>query len=86
MFSFLQDGSVEKEIPSRDLYSVYHLDDNEFFPGDYVAKAEGKYINNCNKTIQIDLYYWDAMDLIWTTSISYVNIDLIWSITVFLGC
>ena len=65
MFSFLQDGSVEKEIPSRDLYSVYHLDDNEFFPGDYVAKAEGKYmyINNCNKTIPIDLYNWDSMDL-----------------------
>ena len=55
MFSFLQDGSVEEGIPSRDLYSVYHLDDNEFFPGDYVAKAEGKYmyINNCNKTIII---------------------------------
>ena len=86
MFSFLQDGSVEKEIPSRDLYSVYHLDDNEFFPGDYVAKAEGKYINNCNQTIPKDLYYWDSMDLVWTACIFYVYIDLIWSITVFLGC
>lgn len=37
---------MERDIPSRDMYSVYHLDDNEFFPGDYVAKADGKFISS----------------------------------------
>ncbi|XP_064618158.1 LOW QUALITY PROTEIN: (E3-independent) E2 ubiquitin-conjugating enzyme UBE2O-like [Liolophura sinensis] len=31
-----QDGTVEKNVPSVDLYPIHHLDELEFFPGDYV--------------------------------------------------
>lgn len=31
-----QDGSVEFGIPSTQLYPIHHLDDKEFFPGDFV--------------------------------------------------
>ncbi|XP_023173922.1 (E3-independent) E2 ubiquitin-conjugating enzyme isoform X2 [Drosophila hydei] len=34
-----QDGSVESGIPSTDLYPIHHLDNHEFFPGDFVSKA-----------------------------------------------
>ncbi|KAF2354207.1 Ubiquitin-conjugating enzyme E2 [Trinorchestia longiramus] len=33
-----QDGSVEFGIPSSQLYPIHHLDDQEFFPGDFVVK------------------------------------------------
>ncbi|XP_075230933.1 (E3-independent) E2 ubiquitin-conjugating enzyme UBE2O isoform X3 [Lycorma delicatula] len=33
-----QDGSVEKDIPSTQLYPIHHLDDQEFFPGDFVIE------------------------------------------------
>ncbi|XP_014238160.1 (E3-independent) E2 ubiquitin-conjugating enzyme UBE2O [Trichogramma pretiosum] len=32
-----QDGSVETDIPSTQLYPIHHLDDKEFFPGDFVV-------------------------------------------------
>ncbi|XP_015597896.1 (E3-independent) E2 ubiquitin-conjugating enzyme UBE2O [Cephus cinctus] len=32
-----QDGSVELGIPSTQLYPIHHLDDQEFFPGDFVV-------------------------------------------------
>ncbi|XP_001602772.2 (E3-independent) E2 ubiquitin-conjugating enzyme UBE2O [Nasonia vitripennis] len=32
-----QDGSVELGIPSTQLYPIHHLDDKEFFPGDFVV-------------------------------------------------
>ena len=31
-----QDGTIEAEIPSTDLCPIHHLDDHEFFPGDFV--------------------------------------------------
>lgn len=31
-----QDGTIEKDIPSVELFPVHHLDELEFFPGDYV--------------------------------------------------
>ena len=34
-----QDGSEEACIPSTDLYPVQHLDDHEFFPGDFVTET-----------------------------------------------
>ncbi|XP_017084140.2 (E3-independent) E2 ubiquitin-conjugating enzyme UBE2O [Drosophila eugracilis] len=34
-----QDGTVEKDIPSTQLYPIHHLDNHEFFPGDFVSKA-----------------------------------------------
>ncbi|EDV91461.1 (E3-independent) E2 ubiquitin-conjugating enzyme [Drosophila grimshawi] len=34
-----QDGSVEAGIPSTELYPIHHLDNHEFFPGDFVSKA-----------------------------------------------
>ncbi|KAK7794133.1 hypothetical protein R5R35_012619 [Gryllus longicercus] len=33
-----QDGSVELGIPSTQLYPIHHLDDQEFFPGDFVIE------------------------------------------------
>ena len=34
-----QDGSTESGVPSSQLYPVHHLDDHEFFPGDFVVEA-----------------------------------------------
>ncbi|CAG5128168.1 unnamed protein product, partial [Candidula unifasciata] len=34
-----QDGTVEKDIPSLELFPVHHLDDLEFFPGDFVLST-----------------------------------------------
>ncbi|KAH8419184.1 hypothetical protein KR222_009243 [Zaprionus bogoriensis] len=34
-----QDGTVETDIPSTELYPLHHLDNHEFFPGDFVSKA-----------------------------------------------
>ncbi|XP_054281969.1 (E3-independent) E2 ubiquitin-conjugating enzyme UBE2O-like isoform X2 [Macrosteles quadrilineatus] len=34
-----QDGSVESNIPSTELYPIHHLDDQEFFPGDFVYEV-----------------------------------------------
>ncbi|XP_055590421.1 (E3-independent) E2 ubiquitin-conjugating enzyme [Uranotaenia lowii] len=31
-----QDGTIETNIPSTDLCPIHHLDDHEFFPGDFV--------------------------------------------------
>lgn len=33
-----QDGSIEKRISSIMLYPIHHLDDKEFFPGDFVVE------------------------------------------------
>ena len=27
-------------MPSKDLYPIHHLDDHEFFPGDFVTEAK----------------------------------------------
>ena len=35
-----QDGTVEKDVPSKELYPIHHLDDHEFFPGDFVTEAK----------------------------------------------
>ena len=34
-----QDGSIEENISSRELYPIHALDDQEFFPGDFVIGA-----------------------------------------------
>ncbi|KQS52430.1 uncharacterized protein Dere_GG12418, isoform B [Drosophila erecta] len=34
-----QDGTVETGIHSTQLYPIHHLDNHEFFPGDFVTKA-----------------------------------------------
>ena len=38
LFIFWQDGSVECGIASTHLYPIHHLDDQEFFPGDFVIE------------------------------------------------
>ena len=35
-----QDGSVESNIASTVLYPIHHLDDQEFFPGDFVVEQK----------------------------------------------
>jgi ubiquitin-conjugating enzyme E2 O len=35
-----QDGTEEVAIPSTELYPIQHLDDHEFFPGDFVTEAK----------------------------------------------
>jgi len=42
-----QDGTSACGVSSRDLFPVYHLDDKEFFPGDFVVQAD----SNCNTAI-----------------------------------
>ncbi|BFF91974.1 (E3-independent) E2 ubiquitin-conjugating enzyme UBE2O [Drosophila madeirensis] len=42
-----QDGSVEENIQSTHLYPIHHLDNHEFFPGDFVSKANE---NNLSQT------------------------------------
>lgn len=39
-FISLQDGSLEKRILSTVLYPIHHLDDQEFFPGDFVVEQD----------------------------------------------
>ena len=39
-----QDGSSQDKILSTDLIPVFHLDELEFFPGDYVSDKRGKYL------------------------------------------
>ncbi|XP_030370819.1 (E3-independent) E2 ubiquitin-conjugating enzyme [Scaptodrosophila lebanonensis] len=34
-----QDGTVEPNVPSTELYPIHHLDNHEFFPGDFVSKS-----------------------------------------------
>ena len=34
-----QDGHIEKNIPSTELFPIHHLDELEFFPGDFVSPA-----------------------------------------------
>ncbi|KAI8130973.1 (E3-independent) E2 ubiquitin-conjugating enzyme [Lucilia cuprina] len=35
-----QDGTIESNIPSTQLYPIHHLDNHEFFPGDFVISAK----------------------------------------------
>ncbi|XP_022209754.2 (E3-independent) E2 ubiquitin-conjugating enzyme isoform X2 [Drosophila obscura] len=42
-----QDGTVEENIQSTHLYPIHHLDNHEFFPGDFVSKANE---NNLSQT------------------------------------
>ncbi|ELU16979.1 hypothetical protein CAPTEDRAFT_224111 [Capitella teleta] len=35
-----QNGTLETDIPSTDLFPIHHLDELEFFPGDYVTSAD----------------------------------------------
>ena len=44
MFS-LQDGTIEKDIRSTELNPIHHLDDHEFFPGDFVLKSGNMFID-----------------------------------------
>lgn len=48
LVSSFKDGTVEKDIPSMELFPVHHLDDLEFFPGDFVLSTVGKLL--CHAT------------------------------------
>ncbi len=34
-----QDGGIQQNVPSIDLHPIHHLDELEFFPGDFVIKV-----------------------------------------------
>ncbi|XP_075147888.1 (E3-independent) E2 ubiquitin-conjugating enzyme UBE2O [Haematobia irritans] len=34
-----QDGTIECDIPSTELYPIHHIDNHEFFPGDFVISG-----------------------------------------------
>lgn len=35
-----QDGTIEEGISSCELYPIHHLDEHEFFPGDFVLASD----------------------------------------------
>jgi len=35
-----QDGSIENYIPSTELYPIHHVDEQDYFPGDYCVKGD----------------------------------------------
>ncbi len=37
-----QDGTVERGIPSTELFPIHHLDDQEFFCGDFVVRSDSE--------------------------------------------
>ena len=41
MYNMFQDGVIERNIPSVELYPIHHLDELEFFPGDFVIRNTG---------------------------------------------
>ncbi|KAL5018693.1 hypothetical protein ScPMuIL_004415 [Solemya velum] len=49
-----QDGSVEKDIPSPELIPIHHLDDLEFFPGDFTIHNRGEFENNYGVVLSCD--------------------------------
>ena len=42
MLCVIQDGTVEEKVPSPELFPIHHLDELEFFPGDFVVDAKGR--------------------------------------------
>lgn len=41
-----QDGTIESGIPSTQLYPIHHLDEHEFFPGDFVLSGNHESSDN----------------------------------------
>lgn len=41
-----QDGTIESNIPSTQLCPIHHLDDHEFFPGDFVLEGNADLLHN----------------------------------------
>lgn len=35
---------MESDIPSPELFPIHYLDELEFFPGDYVVDAKGRFM------------------------------------------
>ena len=48
-----QDGSVERGVPSAELYPIHHLDDHEFFPGDFVTEAKDGFHPHSYGVVQV---------------------------------
>ena len=50
-----QDGKIEPGVPSRELFPILHLDDQEFFVGDFVVHSSNASIpQNCGDTDTVD--------------------------------
>ena len=41
-----QDGSEQQNIPSVDLCPVMHMDEKEYFPGDFIVDKRGVFYNS----------------------------------------
>lgn len=49
---------------------MYHLDDNEFFPGDYVTRADGMYISLVHALYISKL---DSLQTLWDVFITIIS-------------
>ena len=54
----VQDASVEKNVPTVQLYPIQHLDDLEYFPGDFVVSNTGTISFNFStiRFIKVSIY------------------------------
>ena len=50
-----QDGTVETAVPSTDLYPIQHLDEHEFFPGDFVVESKDGFHPHTYGVVQVYL-------------------------------
>ena len=51
-----QDASEQNEVPSTELYPVIHLDELEFFPGDFVLDKRGKHLFYSYFTLKEEIF------------------------------
>jgi len=47
-----QDGTVDLNIPSSELFPIQHLDEHEFFPGDFVIESKEEFQPHTDGVIQ----------------------------------
>lgn len=48
-----QDGTVDLNIPSSELFPIQHLDEHEFFPGDFVIESKEEFQPHTYGVIQV---------------------------------
>ena len=72
---------MEKDVPSKELYPIHHLDDHEFFPGDFVTEAKDGFHPHSYGVVQEV----KSTEFNFLMEISrYQNCNFTWQIQVFL--